>query len=194
MDEPGSRVLRVRRTDVDTDSFVLVNVTPQGSRALDLKLVGTDGDDVYIASSKSIKLSFISSSVSFYKLSLVLVASFFSVFGSCYDCHSVTPPSVHGLTLPSVQHNRISKLRAANYDGSVGEWETALRTTLLGDSSDQSDETSEALAALECVSTVAAGTTLNLVWRRNIKGITVRTLDATYTTKHPNTHSNVSAR
>ena len=83
MDEPGSRVLRVRRADVDTDSFVLLNVTSQGSRALDLKIVGTDGDDVYVATSKSIKLPFISSSIHFYELSLVFVASLFSVFRAC---------------------------------------------------------------------------------------------------------------
>lgn len=73
MDEPGSRVLRVRRADVDTDSFVLLNVTSQGSRALDLKIVGTDGDDVYVATSKSIKLPFISSSIHFTSCLLFLL-------------------------------------------------------------------------------------------------------------------------
>jgi len=52
MAEPGSRVLRVRRTDADADSFVLLNVTTAGTRPLDLKVVGTDGEDVYVAARK----------------------------------------------------------------------------------------------------------------------------------------------
>lgn len=47
-----TRVLRFARSD-DTSSFVLLQVTPKGSRPLDLKLVGTEGEAPYVASCKS---------------------------------------------------------------------------------------------------------------------------------------------
>lgn len=47
-----TRILRFARTD-DTSAFVLLQVTPKGSRALDLKLVGTEGEAPYTVSCKS---------------------------------------------------------------------------------------------------------------------------------------------
>ncbi|KAL2353273.1 hypothetical protein BJ546DRAFT_982213 [Cryomyces antarcticus] len=44
------RVLRIRRTDVGYDSFVLVNVANNGSQPLDLKLIGTEGENPYKSS------------------------------------------------------------------------------------------------------------------------------------------------
>ncbi|KAF4999755.1 hypothetical protein FDECE_11410 [Fusarium decemcellulare] len=45
-------VLRFARSD-DKSAFVLVQVTPKGSKRLDLKLVGTEGEAPYVASCKS---------------------------------------------------------------------------------------------------------------------------------------------
>ncbi|KAH7154998.1 hypothetical protein B0J13DRAFT_654517 [Dactylonectria estremocensis] len=47
-----TRILRFPRSD-DESAFVLVQVTSKGSRALDLKMVGTEGEAPYIASCKS---------------------------------------------------------------------------------------------------------------------------------------------
>ncbi|KAF4441914.1 hypothetical protein F53441_11874 [Fusarium austroafricanum] len=46
------RVLRFPRSD-DNSAFVLLQVTPRGSKRLDLKLVGTEGEAPYVASCKS---------------------------------------------------------------------------------------------------------------------------------------------
>lgn len=47
-----TRILRFARSD-DKSAFVLVQVTPKGSKPLDLKLVGTEGEAPYVASCKS---------------------------------------------------------------------------------------------------------------------------------------------
>ncbi|KAF4957364.1 hypothetical protein FSARC_11316 [Fusarium sarcochroum] len=47
-----TRVLRFPRSD-DKSAFVLLQVTPKGSKRLDLKLVGTEGEEPYVASCKS---------------------------------------------------------------------------------------------------------------------------------------------
>jgi hypothetical protein len=44
---PDPKVLRLPRTDVDSD-FVLVNIEQSGSDLLDLKLVGTDGISPFV--------------------------------------------------------------------------------------------------------------------------------------------------
>lgn len=85
MAQPGQRVLRLRRTDRGGDPFVLLNVTSTASHPLDLKLVGTDGESVYVASSKCHKLSEspdIISSVRLRPYSLS-VASFLRIFKIC---------------------------------------------------------------------------------------------------------------
>jgi len=48
------RVMRVPRTDLKDgqDHFVLVHVESAGKQALDLKLVGTDGESVFSVSGK----------------------------------------------------------------------------------------------------------------------------------------------
>lgn len=46
-----TRILRFARSD-DKSAFVLVQVTPKGSKPLDLKLVGTEGEAPYVASLK----------------------------------------------------------------------------------------------------------------------------------------------
>ncbi|KAH8706643.1 hypothetical protein BGZ61DRAFT_450252 [Ilyonectria robusta] len=51
-----TRILRFARTD-DTSAFVLLQVTPKGSRALDLKLVGTEGEAPYTVSLKQDRVS-----------------------------------------------------------------------------------------------------------------------------------------
>ncbi|KAJ4025201.1 hypothetical protein NW752_002669 [Fusarium irregulare] len=48
-------VLRFPRND-DTTAFVLLQVTPKGSKPLDLKLVGTEGEEPYVASYEAIEL------------------------------------------------------------------------------------------------------------------------------------------
>ena len=47
-----ARVLKFPRSD-DKSSFVLLQATPKGSKQLDLKLVGTEGEEPYVASCKS---------------------------------------------------------------------------------------------------------------------------------------------
>lgn len=74
--------------------------------------------------------------------------------------------------VPSVQQSRLSKLRAGNYDGPKEEWQAALEKTLLGQYIEGAHGTS--LSDLECVAGVASGSELNVIWRRDIKGITVR--------------------
>ena len=50
-------VLCIPRSDATTDSaYVVVNVTSTGSAALDLKLVGTEGEVAYIGSGNSFPL------------------------------------------------------------------------------------------------------------------------------------------
>lgn len=51
-----TRVLRFARSD-DNSAFVLLQVTPKGSRPLDLKLVGTEGEAPYVASLKQDRVS-----------------------------------------------------------------------------------------------------------------------------------------
>lgn len=46
------RVLRFPRSD-DKAAFVLIQVTQKGSKPLDLKLVGTEGEEPYVTSCKS---------------------------------------------------------------------------------------------------------------------------------------------
>jgi len=46
------RVLRIRRSDVDDNSFMLVKVASSGSSTLDLKLIGTEGENVFVGSSQ----------------------------------------------------------------------------------------------------------------------------------------------
>ncbi len=43
----AEHLLKVPRSD--SDEYVLVNVKKNGSKALDLKLVATDGSDVYVS-------------------------------------------------------------------------------------------------------------------------------------------------
>ncbi|KAJ4316424.1 hypothetical protein N0V84_007861 [Fusarium piperis] len=50
-----TRILRFARSD-DKSAFVLVQVTPKGSKPLDLKLVGTEGEAPYVASCKVVSL------------------------------------------------------------------------------------------------------------------------------------------
>ncbi|KAI9815684.1 MAG: hypothetical protein M1827_002080 [Pycnora praestabilis] len=50
---PKERVLRVPRSDTDTESYVLVNVIPDGASALDLKLVATEGEYPFVGSYRS---------------------------------------------------------------------------------------------------------------------------------------------
>ncbi|KAM0427039.1 hypothetical protein ACHAPT_007937 [Fusarium lateritium] len=50
-----TRILRFARSD-DKSTFVLVQVTPKGSKPLDLKLVGTEGEAPYVASCKVVSL------------------------------------------------------------------------------------------------------------------------------------------
>jgi hypothetical protein len=51
-----ARVLKFPRSD-DKSSFVLLQATPNGSNRLDLKLVGTEGEEPYVASRKSFRHS-----------------------------------------------------------------------------------------------------------------------------------------
>jgi hypothetical protein len=44
-------VLRISRSDGEDNAFVLLNITKTGSSAQDLKLVATEGESVFIASS-----------------------------------------------------------------------------------------------------------------------------------------------
>lgn len=69
MAQPGQRVLRLRRSDRSSDSFVLLHVTNNGSHPLDLKLVGTDGESVFVASSKWHELSEYPELISSFRLS-----------------------------------------------------------------------------------------------------------------------------
>lgn len=53
----AKKILRIRRTDVDaeraaTAAYALVSVEPAGPQPLDVKLVGTEGENVYAASCK----------------------------------------------------------------------------------------------------------------------------------------------
>ena len=41
------RLLRIPRTDAGADDFTVLQVSSAGRNALDLKLIGTDGEDVY---------------------------------------------------------------------------------------------------------------------------------------------------
>ncbi|KAI1020830.1 hypothetical protein LB504_012012 [Fusarium proliferatum] len=50
-----ARVLKFPRSD-DKSSFVLLQATPKGSKQLDLKLVGTEGEEPYVASLKHDKV------------------------------------------------------------------------------------------------------------------------------------------
>ncbi|KAI5466925.1 hypothetical protein BGZ63DRAFT_11970 [Mariannaea sp. PMI_226] len=52
----SARVLRLTRSD-DTSEFVLLQVTHKGSRPLDLKLVGTEGEAPYVTSLKHDRVS-----------------------------------------------------------------------------------------------------------------------------------------
>jgi hypothetical protein len=50
------RILRVRRVDGDAgSSFALVSASPDGPRPLDLKLVATEGENAFRATSKPAK-------------------------------------------------------------------------------------------------------------------------------------------
>lgn len=173
MAQPGQRVLRLPRTDRGGDSFVLLNVTSAGSCYLDLKLVGTDGESVYVASSKCDKLSEHPDLISSVRLRFQLTFGCF--FGpnplrfAFY--YSTLCPSID-MNPPIVEHRRISKLRTSNYDGPMVEWEDALTKTLLGHVIEAAHRS--ALADLECVASVSSGSELTIVWRRHIKGITVR--------------------
>lgn len=75
MAPPDERVLRLRRSDVDGDAFVLLNVTSSGSQSLDLKLLGTDGENVYVASSKYYRASETAIATSSSRPSLTLILS-----------------------------------------------------------------------------------------------------------------------
>lgn len=46
----AEHLLKVPRSD--SDEYVLVNVKQDGSKALDLRLVATDGSDVYVSESR----------------------------------------------------------------------------------------------------------------------------------------------
>lgn len=48
----STRVVKFPRSD-DASSFILVQITPKGSKPLDVKLVGTEGEEPYVASCKS---------------------------------------------------------------------------------------------------------------------------------------------
>lgn len=79
----------------------------------------------------------------------------------------------------SVRQNRASKLRASNYDGSETEWESALTKTLLGKADE--DSHMDALTGLECVADISpSGDELEIIWRRNVSGITVRASHSIY--------------
>jgi len=47
----AEHLLKVPRSD--SDEYVLVNVKKDGLKALDLRLVATDGSDVYVSESKA---------------------------------------------------------------------------------------------------------------------------------------------
>lgn len=55
--ESHEHILKVLRSDVEEDEYVLVNVQSDGPKPLDLKLVATDGDAPYISTIKHSKIS-----------------------------------------------------------------------------------------------------------------------------------------
>jgi hypothetical protein len=54
---PAQRVLRLRRSDVAGDSFVLLHIEQSGQNALDLKLSGSENEYAYVKTSRSPALS-----------------------------------------------------------------------------------------------------------------------------------------
>jgi hypothetical protein len=156
---------------------VLLNVTSAGSHPLNLKLVGTDGESVYVASSKCDKLSEYPDLISSVHLSLQFTfGCFFPPNPLRFTFYYSTVCASIDVDSPSVEHRRISKLRTSNYDGPTEEWEDALMKTLLGQFIEGRHRS--ALADLECVASASSGRELTIVWRRHIKGITVRAANA----------------
>lgn len=45
-------LVRIPRTDAEADGFTVVQVSSTGRNPLDLKLIGTDGEDVYFVKGK----------------------------------------------------------------------------------------------------------------------------------------------
>ncbi|KAH7157050.1 hypothetical protein EDB81DRAFT_411415 [Dactylonectria macrodidyma] len=143
-----TRILRFPRSD-DESAFVLVQVTPKGSRALDLKLVGTEGEAPYNASCKS----------SHCPLAVQYQIPVRNL------CHALTHKLViFDLTSPVVKQDRAASLRVKNCPASEPEWQGILESLF----------TQEPLPGIQATATVQSEASISITIRKETQGITQR--------------------
>lgn len=140
-------ILRVRRVDGDAnDGYIVIQVTRKTSRALDVDIVASESEHVYVGSSRSFR--------------------FFPWSNEFYLIDVQT-----SLTGDVVKQSGAAKLRANTFTGTETEWTTILERILFQQPIERSEKS--LFDGVEAVSSVA-GEQITVIIRKNVEGITQR--------------------
>lgn len=142
---PSSHIIRIPRTD-EEGAYVLGEVTPSGSKPLNVKFVATEGEEPYV-----VKCEFCMAPPALrhagrngVQMSLAVLTK-----NTCFA---------------AVRHDRIGELRVSNSPCSPEEWEGILKALLLR---------GEPVEGIEAGAEASVGRSITITIRRRIAGISV---------------------